>query len=317
MAHTTFADLLGAADEAGSLGEAAVAREVEETGALREAVIARLEQALRVMEESVVEGLRGEVRSRSGVVGGDAKRVAEAPDVLDDGVLTGAVAASLAVAEVNAAMGRVVAAPTGGASGVLPGVLLTVAARSESARERVVLALAAAGAVGGIIASRAALSGAAAGCQAEIGSAAAMAAAAVVELLDGSPAQAGHAASLALQGLLGLVCDPVGGRVEVPCVARNGTGAAVALASAQMALSGVEFPIPLDEVVVAMGSVGRSLPPSLRETARGGTRGGGAAPRPPPAGCSRGSADRLPGVTGADRPRRGILLPREGVAPGL
>ena len=114
------------------------------------------------------------------------------------------------------------------------------------------------------------LSGAAGGCQAEIGSAAAMAAAAAVELAGGTPAQAGHAASLALQGLIGLVCDPIGGLVEVPCVVRNATGAAVALAAVQMALAGVEFPVPFDEVVDAMGWVGRSLPPSLRETALGG-----------------------------------------------
>jgi L-serine dehydratase len=133
-----------------------------------------------------------------------------------------------------------------------------------------VLALVTAAAIGGVIAARATLSGAAGGCQAEIGSAAAMAAAAAVELAGGTPAQAGHAASFALQGLLGLVCDPVGGLVEVPCVARNATGTAVALAAVELALAGVTFPIPLDEVVDAMGHVGRSLPPSLRETARGG-----------------------------------------------
>jgi L-serine dehydratase len=148
--------------------------------------------------------------------------------------------------------------------------VLTVAAAVGADRERTALALAAAGGVGGVIASKASLSGASSGCQAEIGSAAAMAAAAAVELEGGTPAQAGHAASLARQGLLGLVCDPVGGLVEVPCVARNATATGVALAAAQMALAGVEFPIPFDEVAAAMGAVGRSLPPSLRETAMGG-----------------------------------------------
>jgi L-serine dehydratase len=180
------------------------------------------------------------------------------------------VAAALAVAEVNAAMGRIVAAPTGGASGVLPAVLITIAEKASVPREKVALALAAAGGVGGVIAAKASLSGAASGCQAEIGSGAAMAAAAAVELLGGTPEAAGHAASLALQGQMGLVCDPVGGLVEVPCVARNATGASVALAAAQMAMAGVEFPIPFDEVAVAMGAVGKSLPPSLRETALGG-----------------------------------------------
>jgi L-serine dehydratase len=270
MAYGSFTDLLSAAGEHGSLGEAAVARECTEAGSSRADVLARLDAALRVMEEAVAEGLTGEARSRSGLTGGDATKVAaHAPGLLGRD-FDRAIAAALAVGEVNAAMGRVVAAPTGGASGVLPGVLLAVSERADAPRERIALALAAAGAIGGVIAARAALSGAAAGCQAEIGSGAAMAAAAAVEVAGGTPAQAGHAASLALQGLLGLACDPVGGLVEVPCVARNATGAAVALAAAEMALAGVEFPIPFDEVATAMGSVGRSLPPSLRETALGG-----------------------------------------------
>jgi len=270
MGHTNFADLLKDARVAGSLGEAVIRREVEETGETREAVLGRLLGSLDVMEASVGAGLRGDARSRSGLTGGDARRVAESDHALTGDTLAAAIASALAVAEVNASMGRIVAAPTGGASGVLPGVLLSVAGRIDAPRERVALALAAAGGIGGVIAAKASLSGAAGGCQAEIGSGAAMAAAATVEVSGGTPEQAGHAASLALQGLLGLVCDPVGGLVEVPCVMRNATGAAVALAAAQMALAGVEFPIPFDEVASAMGAVGRSLPPSLRETALGG-----------------------------------------------
>lgn len=270
MAYTNLADLIADAGAAGSLGEAVVALECEETGASRDVVLTRFMDSLDVMEAAVTAGLTGEARSRSGLVGGDARRVAEADHALAGDTLARAIAASLAVAEVNASMGRVVAAPTGGASGVLPGVLLTVADAVGAGRERAALALAAAGGVGGVIAAKASLSGAASGCQAEIGAGAAMAAAAAVELAGGTPAQAGHAASLALQGLLGLVCDPVGGLVEVPCVARNATAAGVALSAAQMALAGVEFPIPFDEVATAMGSVGRSLPPSLRETALGG-----------------------------------------------
>ncbi len=159
------------------------------------------------------------------------------PRLSGDGLST-AIARALAVAEVNASMGRIVAAPTGGASGVLPAVLTTIAERTGASREQTVLALVTAAAIGGIIAARATLSGAAGGCQAEIGSAAAMAAAAAVELAGGTPAQAGHAASFAMQGLLGLACDPVGGRVEIPCVARNATGCAVALTGVEMALSG-------------------------------------------------------------------------------
>ena len=270
MAYASFADLLAAAHAAGSLGEAVIALEAEESGISRDQVLARLDASLTVMEDAVARGLAGTARSRSGITGGDAKLVSHNGPRLAGDTLSEAVAGALAVAEVNAAMGRIVAAPTGGASGVLPGVLLTTAAKLAAPRVRVVLALAASGGIGGIIAAKATLSGAAGGCQAEIGSAAAMAAAAAVELAGGTPEQAGHAASIALQGQMGLVCDPIGGLVEVPCVARNATGAAVALAAAEMALAGVTFPVPLDEVVSAMGSVGRSLPPSLRETALGG-----------------------------------------------
>jgi L-serine dehydratase len=269
MGYSNFSDLLTDAKAAGSLGEAVVAREIEDSGEDRAAVVGRLLEALDVMEAAVRSGLTGEARSRSGLTGGDALRVADSAPVAGE-TFSDVVAAALAVAEVNAAMGRVVAAPTGGASGVLPAMLITLAARTAASRERVALALAAAGGIGGVIAAKASLSGAASGCQAEIGSGAAMAAAAAVELLGGTPEAAGHAASLALQGQMGLVCDPVGGLVEVPCVARNATGAAVALAATQMAMAGVAFPIPFDEVAAAMGAVGKSLPPSLRETALGG-----------------------------------------------
>ena len=270
MSYSKMADLLADAETAGSLGAAVIARESDETGLASQAVIARFLEALDVMESSVETGLASDVRSRSGLTGGDARRVSAVTDPLAGPTLASAIAAALAVAEVNASMGRVVAAPTGGASGVLPGVVITVGRAVGADRPTLASAIAAAGGIGAIIAAKASLSGAASGCQAEIGSGAAMAAAAAVQLAGGTPTQAGHAASLALQGLMGLVCDPVGGLVEVPCVARNGTATGVALASAQMALAGVEFPIPFDEVVTAMGSVGRSLPPSLRETALGG-----------------------------------------------
>jgi L-serine dehydratase len=157
------------------------------------------------------------------------RRLHAAPTGPVGALFSDALASALAVAEVNASMGRIVAAPTGGASGVLPGVLLTLADDTKASDDDALVdALFTAGAIGGIIAARASLAGASGGCQAEIGSAAAMAAAAGVELLGGTPEASGHAASLALQGLLGLVCDPVGGLVEVPCVARNATGAAVA-----------------------------------------------------------------------------------------
>lgn len=270
MAYATFADLLAAADSAGSLGLAALEREVADTGEPRAEVLGRMSAALEVMRQAVAEGLAGTARSRSGLTGGDAARLAASQAVLVGDTFSLALARALAVGEVNAAMGRVVAAPTGGASGVLPSVLLTVADRVGASDGALVEALLAAGSIGGIIASKATLSGAVGGCQAEVGSGAAMAAAAAVQLCGGTPEQSGHAAALALQGLMGLVCDPIGGLVEVPCVVRNATGAAVALAAAEMALAGVEFPVPLDEVVGAQAAVGRSLPPSLRETALGG-----------------------------------------------
>ncbi len=267
--YASFEDLQHAAETLGSMGAAVAEREATETGEPVDSTRERMRVALSVMREAVAEGLSGRATSRSGMVGGDASRVRAADGPLT-GVVPTAVAYALAVGEVNASMGRIVAAPTGGASGVLPGVLLAVAEACDADEDALVDALLTASGLGGVIASRATLSGAAGGCQAEIGSAAAMAAGAAVDLCGGTPAQIGHAASLALQGLLGLVCDPVGGLVEVPCVARNGTAAAQALAAAHMALAGVTFPIPFDEVADAMAHVGRSLPPTLRETALGG-----------------------------------------------
>jgi L-serine dehydratase len=270
MAYASFRELEAAAVEHGSLGAAAIAREAEETDASVAEVRGRLEATLDVMEHSLAEGLAADRRSRSGLTGQDAARLAGSPGAIAGPTFAEALAGALAVAELNASMGRIVAAPTGGSSGVVPGVLFATARQLGAPRAALVDALATAGAIGAVVAARATLSGAAAGCQAEIGAAASMAAAAAVELAGGTPSAGGHAASFALQGQLGLVCDPVGGLVEVPCVARNATGAAVALAAAEMALAGMAFPVPFDEVADAMAAVGRSLPPSLRETAGGG-----------------------------------------------
>ncbi|HET6498711.1 MAG TPA: L-serine ammonia-lyase, iron-sulfur-dependent, subunit alpha [Coriobacteriia bacterium] len=270
MAHTSFADLRAAAGACGSLSAAALRREADESGVASGVLRSRMHEALGVMRAAAAEGVSRSGRSRSGLSGGDAALLTAVTEGPVGPVFSRALAAACAVAEVNAAMGRVVAAPTGGASGVLPGVLLSLAESTGADDEALVDALFTAGAVGAVIAARASLSGAAAGCQAETGAAAAMAAAAGVELLGGDAEASGHAASLALQGLLGLVCDPVAGLVEVPCVARNVTGTAVALAAIEMACAGVAFPIPFDEVVDAMAAIGRGLPPSLRETADGG-----------------------------------------------
>jgi len=167
-------------------------------------------------------------------------------------------------------MGVIVAAPTAGGAGVLPGTLLGIARRHPVTEEAMVRALATAGLIGAVVAVRASLSGAEGGCQAETGAAAGMAAGAGVELLGGTPRQAMHAVALTMQGTLGLVCDPLGGLVEVPCVYRNATGAAMALAGIEMALAGVEFPIPVDEVIDTMGQIGREMDVRYRETAGGG-----------------------------------------------
>ena len=180
---------------------------------------------------------------------------------------------ALAANEANAAMGRICAAPTAGSSGVLPGVLFAIAEECSIAEDRLGLALVAAGSIGMVIASRASLSGAEGGCQAECGSAAAMAAGAAVDLLGGSPDQVGHAVALALKNLLGLVCDPVAGLVEVPCVKRNAGAAMIALLAAEMALAGIESAIPVDEVMDAMAEIGHALPETLRETGQGGLAG--------------------------------------------
>ena len=290
MAYSSFTDLAAAAIAHGSIAEAALALEAEESGIPAAALRARMDDELAVMEAAAADGLANRTRSRSGLTGGDAARVSGAEGVLG-GAFRDALADALAVGETNARMGRIVAAPTAGASGIVPAVLFALGRTRELPREAVVGGLFAAGAVGAVIAARATLSGAAGGCQAEVGAAAAMAAAAGAELCGAAPDTCGHAASLALQGQLGLVCDPVGGLVELPCVMRNATGTAVAFAAIELALAGVAFPIPFDEVVVAMGQVGRSLPPSLRETAIGGLAG-------TPTGRELGASARLGGVGG-------------------
>ncbi len=253
-----------------SLGELALRTETAGGLKTREEVEAALLRALQVMRGAVERGLAGDLRSVSGLVGGDAERLSRAVGPLAGTIFTDVLAAALAVQEVNAAMGVIVAAPTAGGAGVLPGVLLGIARRRPVTDEALVRALATAGLVGAVVAVRASLSGAEGGCQAETGAAAAMAAAAGVELLGGTPTEAGHAAALTMQGTLGLVCDPLGGLVEVPCVYRNATGGAMALAGIEMALAGVRFPIPVDEVIDTMGEIGRTMDVRYRETAGGG-----------------------------------------------
>lgn len=253
-----------------SLGELALRTEAADGLRTRAEVEAALYRALEVMRGAVARGILGDLRSVSGLVGGDAARLVRPVGPLAGTVFTDVLAAALAVQEVNAAMGVIVAAPTAGGAGVLPGVLLGLAKHRPVSDDVLVRALATAGLVGAVVAVRASLSGAEGGCQAETGAAAGMAAAAGVELLGGTPEEASHAVALTMQGTLGLVCDPLGGLVEVPCVYRNATGGAMALAGIEMALAGIRFPIPVDEVIDTMGEIGRTMDVRYRETAGGG-----------------------------------------------
>jgi len=254
-----------------SLARLALETEASDQGRTVEDIRSALLRALNVMRGAVTQGMTGDLYSASGLVGGDAAKLRTGPD----GPLAGTpfrdiLARALAVQEVNAAMGVIVAAPTAGGAGVLPAVLTGLAVARSIDDDTLVSALAVAGLIGAVIAERASLSGAEGGCQAETGAAAAMAAGAATEMLGGSPSQVGHATALAMQGTLGLVCDPLGGLVELPCVFRNATGAAIALTGIELAMAGVEFKIPVDEVIDVMGEIGRSMDIRYRETAGGG-----------------------------------------------
>ena len=256
--------LLGACTEHGlSIGGVMELRERGLTG-----------RVIEVMREETSAPIAAPARSLGGFIGGEARLVDAGVErwgtALMGATQTDAVARAMAVLERSAAMGVIVAAPTAGSAGVVPGCVLAVADAVGSDEKDVASALFCAAAVGLNIQTHACVAGAEGGCQAEVGSAAAMAAAALVELLGGTPAQALTAASLAISNLLGLVCDPVGGLVEVPCQARNAIGVAAAFSAAQLALSGVRWLVPFDEVVRAMAEVGHALPSRLRETARGG-----------------------------------------------
>jgi len=242
-------------------------------GKPREEVRSIMADRLQVMRAAARKGLTEDNRSPSGLVGGGGKLLEEwrhNGKSLSGTTTARAVAIAMAIAEVNAAMGRVVAAPTAGSCGILPGVLLALEAEKGLTEDQLVDGLFTAAGIGMVASRQASLSGAALGCQAECGVATAMAAAAAVEMAGGEPEQAAAAAGVALQGLMGLVCDPVGGLVEIPCVMRNAIGAAHALAAADIALAGVQCYLPFDEIIAAMVQVGRALPASLRETGTGG-----------------------------------------------
>ena len=254
-----------------TLGQLALNTEAKDQGRPVQEIRDALARALEVMRGAIAQGLTGEHKSASGLVGGDAAKLRNGPA----GPLSGTpfrdvLGRALAVQEINAAMGVIVAAPTAGGAGVLPAVLTGLADAKRIPDEKLIDALATAGLIGAVVAERASLSGAEGGCQAETGAAAGMAAGAATEMLGGTPTQVGHAVALAQQGTLGLVCDPLGGLVELPCVFRNATGAAIALAAIEMALAGITFAIPSDEVIDTMGEIGRDMDVRYRETAGGG-----------------------------------------------
>ena len=254
-----------------SLAQVALAAESADQGRPISEIRDALRRALVVMRDAIERGFAGDLYSASGLVGGDAAKLIKNPrGPLADTLFRDVLARALAVQEVNAAMGVIVAAPTAGGAGVLPAVLTGIAKAKGIDDERVIDALATAGLIGAVVAERASLSGAEGGCQAETGAAAGMAAGAATEMLGGSPSQAAHAVALAQQGTLGLVCDPLGGLVELPCVFRNATGAAIALTAIELALAGVTFAIPSDEVIDTMGQIGREMDVRYRETAGGG-----------------------------------------------
>lgn len=270
----TIGDWVVRAETSGTTLAALIA-EQESRRSQRPAADIRADMAAgwRVMREAIDTGLAAREKSASGLVGGDARLYRErigAGRALAGDTVGRAVAYALAVSEVNACMGRIVAFPTAGSCGIVPGAVAATAEALGSDEDIIIDALFTAAGVGLIIAENASISGAEAGCQAECGAGAAMAAAAVAVLAGGSPRQAAEAVALALKNSLGLVCDPVAGLVEVPCVRRNAVFAAQAVVAADMALAGVASAIPVDEVIDAMRQIGLAMPVSLKETSQGG-----------------------------------------------
>lgn len=254
------------------IAEIMIRQEIEVSGRTREEIISQMENNLQVMERAVERGLGG-VKSQTGLTGGDAvlmQNYIASGKSLAGNLLLDAVSKAVATNEVNAAMGIICATPTAGSAGVVPGTLFAVKEKLNPTRMEMIEYLFTTAAFGFVVANNASISGAAGGCQAEVGSAAGMAAAAIVEMAGGTPQQSSDAFAITLKNMLGLVCDPVAGLVEVPCVKRNAMGASNAITAADMALAGITSRIPCDEVIGAMYAIGQTMPSALRETAEGG-----------------------------------------------
>ncbi|MFF2289575.1 L-serine ammonia-lyase, iron-sulfur-dependent, subunit alpha [Peribacillus butanolivorans] len=256
-----------------SIGEIMLMMEAEKSGRDQQAIISMMEERLIKMKEAVDNGIKDPTTAPSGISGGDALKMndyVQQGKSLSGSYISNAMSFSLATSESNARMGVIVATPTAGAAGILPGVLFSLHKNDGTPYKDLVMGLFTASMLGLVIANRSFISGAAGGCQAEVGSATAMAAGTIVELKGGTPLQAVNATAIAMKSLLGLVCDPVAGLVEVPCIKRNVIGTSIAFSAADMSLAGIESRIPCDEVIEAMYKVGNDMPRTLRETALGG-----------------------------------------------
>ena len=273
MALDSMAEIFEKAEAGGKpFWQVVLDTDMEERQVTAEASLEKMRATWRAMLESV-ETYQGDRRSVSGLVGGDGARMrayAETGETLCGPYLREVIATALCVGESNACMRKVVAAPTAGACGVLPAVLVPLYQEGRAGEEEIVEALYVSAGIGAVIGYRASIAGASGGCQAEIGTASAMAAGALTALWGGNVRQIGHAVAMALKNLMGLICDPIAGLVEVPCVKRNVIGAVNAVSCADMALAGIGSRVPVDEVIDCMGEVGSRLPVEFRETALGG-----------------------------------------------
>lgn len=257
-----------------SIWEAMLLREIDNIGSTRDAAFSRMEHSWEIMKNSAKAALKGDIVSMGGLIGGEAaslhaRSLSGKPSVCGS-LMSRAICYAMGVLEVNSSMGLIVAAPTAGSSGVIPGTFLAIQEELGFTDEDMIKALFNAGAVGYLIAYNATIAGAEGGCQAEVGSASAMAASAITELMGGTPRQCLEAATSAISNLLGLVCDPIGGLVEAPCQQRNAVGVSNALICAEIALSGIQNIVPFDEAIAVMYHVGKTMPGELRETAMGG-----------------------------------------------
>lgn len=255
------------------ISDIVIEKECKLTNMNKSEVREKMKKNFGIMKESAQHSIENPVKSVGGIIGGDAKKIdtyiKKGKTICGD-VINKAMARALSTSEVNASMGKICAAPTAGSAGIIPATIITTAEVFYSTDEEIIDALFTASGIGEIIAKKATLSGAEGGCQAECGSAAAMAAAAIVEMASGTPEMALNAAAIALKNVMGLICDPIAGLVEAPCAKRNASGTINAMLSADLALAGVKSVVPFDEVVEAMYKVGRALAPEFKETALGG-----------------------------------------------